>query len=253
VAHGTAIVPAGTYHLLARWQPANGAEVDTDMPVVAQPVASFTAPSNLVQVATQFGIAYGGVDPGVKGPYSFDVRYRIATPTQAFGKYVLPSAWQNTLATSQKVSGNAGQEWCFDVRVHDALKRTSPWSADSCAIVPLDDRNFKLATSGWKRGSDKAAYLGTITYTSTKGAALKLANVRADGISLVVTECPSCGPVSIYRGSKLLATLPTSAKTTQENVALPLIAFPQQTTTFTIKAAAAKQVRVDGVALQQAP
>lgn len=254
VAHGVRTIPAGSYHLLARWQPVNGAEVATDTSIVAQPTVRFTAPSQLVQAATKFAISYAGLDPGVKGPYPFDIRYRRATPTQAFSKYVLPPPWQNTLATSQSVSGSPGQEWCFNVRVHDALKRTSPWSTDSCAIVPLDDRALALATSGWKRGSDAAAYLGTVTYTATKGAALQLAKVHANGISLVVTKCPTCGPVSIYRGSKLLATVKTaSAEVVEENVALPLITFPAQTTTITIRAASAKQVRIDGVALQQAP
>jgi hypothetical protein len=248
IAHVSRLVPAGSYRLLARWEPQNGANVETDAHVVAEPTVSITSPSRFVHLDPEIVLRYSGLDPGTKSSLSYDVRSRIASPTGSFGSYQRPKALQGTTSVSQKFQGTPGQEWCFGVRVHDQKGRTSPWSNDRCSALPLDDQALS-AGAGWTQGKDPSAYMGTVTVSKTKGSTLRLKGLNGDGIALLVTECPDCGAISIYVGGKLIATQSTSASKTVEHVSLPMLSFKQQVASLTIKTTSDKPLSIDGIAV----
>jgi hypothetical protein len=252
LAHGSRTIDSGTYHLLARWQPRNGAEVATEAPVVAEPTAHITGPIHLVQTSTHFVVHYTGHDPGIKSTLHYDLRYQRASANAGFGKYRRPKAWQNTTATSHKIVARPGQQWCFSVRVRDDLKHTSPWTADRCVITPVDDRHLTTVTSGWQRTTATASYLGTLTRTTREGAALRLKGISSNGVALVVTKCPTCGKVAVYIGHHLLGIQNTHAAKTKHRAVLPLLKFRQQHATITIRTTSRARVTIDGLAIRRA-
>lgn len=211
------------------------------------PVVTLTSPSALFQVASTITVRYGASDTG-SGVASYDVQYRAASWNSGFGGYTtLASA---TTATSRSITGGPGREYCFHVRARDHVGNVSAWSADRCAVLPMDDRSLSTATSGWSRTLSSAAYRGTLTRTATVGAKLQLSGAQVDRIALVVTECATCGSVGIYVNGALWHTVGTASTTTRYQVILLPGTFSLRSATIVLKSlSSARQLIIDGLGI----
>lgn len=252
VALGARTIPAGSYHLIARWQPQNEADVITDRPIVAQPTVAISRPDRRFQIDPLFNLDFKGTDPGDPKSLVFDVRYRMSTPTSAFGTFVRPKEWQGITSGPVVVKANPGEQWCLSVRARDAEKRVSPWTEDRCTTIPIDDAGLNTGKDNWTQVPSDPAFEGTLTRTSVGGQTLRLSNVTAQSLALLVTECPRCGPVAIYVDGKLLATLPTYAPKLTNRVLLKTFAFKQREVTIQIRSVKDKLVLIDGIAVARA-
>jgi hypothetical protein len=205
------------------------------------PVVGFRLPGP-VTLGSSVPVAFAATD-GV----SYDVRYRSAPPGRAYGTYVYPPAWQRTTTRSMSVAAGQGTEVCWSVRSRDGWGNTSAWTADRCSTVAFDDRALS-ASSGWRRGSSPAAYLGTLTSTGTRGASLTRVGVTASRVYVVGARCTTCGAVDVWLGSVLLGRVSLAGASADRVV----YALPRRSTalsgTLRLTAVSTAPVHVDGVA-----
>jgi hypothetical protein len=252
LAIGSRNVPAGSYRLIARWQPQNNADVVTQQPLLAEPTVTISSPARSYQVDPFFVLRFVGVNPDDPKSLLYDVRYRISTPRTGFGSYVRPKALQGITADPLTIKAAPGEQWCIGVRAYDAEGRTSPWTADRCTTIPVDDGGLKQVTDGWSDVSSTSAFLSTVTRTSLSGQTLRLYNVTAHRVVLLVTMCPRCGPVAIYIDNQLYAVQSTYASKITYKALLKPIVFPQREVTISIRSVKDKPVLIDGIAVARA-
>lgn len=211
------------------------------------PVVTVTSPSTLFQLGTAVTVRYGASDT-VSGVASYDVQYRAASWNSGFGGYTTVSS--ATTATSRSMTGAPGREYCFHVRARDRAGNVSAWSADRCAVLPVDDRSLTTATSGWSRTLSSAAYRGTLTRTATVGAKLQLTGAQLDRVALVVTECATCGSVGVYVNGALWHTVGAASSTTRYEVILLPGTFSLRTATIMLRSmTSGRQLIVDGLGI----
>lgn len=102
-------------------------------------------------------------DPGTdeepaSGVAAYDVRYQERKVTeQTPGDWILPTAWQNTTATSVAHTGERGIETCFQVRARDQAGNESAWSWSHCSEFDGTAPTF-LASNTSGRVSTYATY-----------------------------------------------------------------------------------------------
>jgi GH25 family lysozyme M1 (1,4-beta-N-acetylmuramidase) len=131
----------------------------------------------------------------------YDMRYREASKRGRFGEYQQPVTGSEE--TSARVNASRGSTYCFEARATDTAGNQSTWSNERCTTVPFDDRDLRRS-SGWKRSSARAFYLGTATKTRRRGASLLARNVAVREIHLVAQRCPRCGKVRVlFNGSRV--------------------------------------------------
>ena len=117
-------------------------------------------------------------------------------------------------ARSVQFTGSPGRTYCFTVYAEDdAGNRTS---ARRCTAVPLNDR--ALSGGGWTRESAAGAYLGTFSQTKVQGAVLEREGVEAKRLAVIVSKCPACGAIKVFRGSTLLDTVSLQASSLRRKV-----------------------------------
>lgn len=210
---------------------------DTTAPTVA--MTTPTVPTSFD--STAFGVTSDGAD-------SYDVRYRVATATTAFGGYAYPTAWQVTASHSLSLALAPGRTYCGSARARDARANLSAWSAERCTTTPVDDRSL-AATSRWSRVTASGYYRSTYTQSTTNRQYLKT-TVRAKRLSLVATTCARCGSVGIYVNGSLLATksLYASSTHTRQVIALPTFSLRTATVVIKVTSPTGKVVQVDGLA-----
>jgi dipeptidyl aminopeptidase/acylaminoacyl peptidase len=207
------------------------------------PVVTLTSPASAVTLGPSVTVGYRAT-----GAVSYDVRYRTAPASGGYTAYAAPAAWQKTTATSVSLPAKAGTEVCFSVRARDSWGNTSAWTADRCSAVAYDDRAL-TASAGWRRATSAAAYLGTLTSSTTRGAALTKAGVTASRVYVVGARCPTCGAVDVYVGSTLLGRASLAGVAADRVVlALPKRSAPVAGTLRLVTVSTAP-VRIDGVAV----
>jgi predicted RNA-binding Zn-ribbon protein involved in translation (DUF1610 family) len=215
---------------------------------VTKPSTKVTAPTAAFQLSKSVKATWTASDADSPSGIRYTVQYRRAAWNGGFGSYT--QVLTKSTATSYTLTGTPGYDYCFRVQAVDASGNVSAWTPDRCTALPVDDRVLKATTSGWVRASDPAAYLGTVSTTATTGAKLTLSGVVADRLGLVVTECPTCGSIAIYRGATLWRTISTHATTTVHHVLIQLGTFSLGTVAVTIKRLTGS-VRVDGLAVSR--
>jgi uncharacterized repeat protein (TIGR01451 family) len=178
----------------------------------------FTRP---VQNTPSFDVSWSAKDTG-SGVAGYDVRYRAADVTSAFGEYV---DWQ-TAVTSKRATfvGRPGWSYCFSVRATDRDGNVSDWSAERCAAIMLGPAT---ATRVGPWSVSPAAGSGSASVrTSTKGAKLRLRNVAAKQIYLLAVACPGCGTVRVFWNGRLLRVIALGARV-RATTLIPVPAFPE--------------------------
>jgi hypothetical protein len=128
----------------------------------------------------------------------------------------------------------------------------SGWSAERCTTVALDDRSLSRSGS-WTSGSGSAYYRSTFSRSSSFGARLTRTGAVVRRIAIVVTTCPTCGTVSVYWGSTLLATVSLASRTKSYSRVLPVATFPAvRTGTLVLKVTSrGRPVTVDALVLRR--
>jgi hypothetical protein len=170
--------------------------VDATPPKVALPRAG--APNQLV---SPFVVWWSGPDAGGSGVASYDVRVRKAAWNKSFGSYVLVRS--KTAAGSASFTGVTGYEYCYSVRGRDKVGNVSPWSADSCTALPLDDRSL-VRSHGWSAKKGRSFLYGTYLETRKRGRTLTRAGVPAGRAALIVGTGPGYGAVSVSHNGKVV-------------------------------------------------
>ena len=208
------------------------------------PVTSMASPTALVAVDYPVFVSWNTTDPGV-GTKSVQARVRTASPATTYGRYVVPSCCTASISNAVFVNPTEGKEQCWSARAVDQFNQWGAWSSERCFLAPLDDR--RLTSRGFFRES-------SYTYKSWKstarktGATLKLANVRARQVGLLVQKCSTCGSLDVYVGSTRLGRVNTSAATSRTKV---VVWLPRQKVerrgTLVIRSTSSKRVVVDGV------
>jgi hypothetical protein len=245
-------LPTGAHHLVVQSRDPSGQltvtshrwQVDATAPVVK------VSGAGAVTLADRASVTYSATD--ADGIASYDVRYQRARFDRGFESWVRPDTWQATKATSRSIAVPRGYEYCFSVRARDMLGNTSAWSPSRCTSRPLDDPSLK-ASAGWTRATGTSFLDGTISRTTTRGAELTRAEVRAKRIWLVATRCATCGSVDVFVGSTRVGRVDLSADTTRRQ---QVIALPASTSVrsgkLTIRVTSSgKRVEIDGIAFRQ--
>ena len=208
-----------------------------------------------VTVRASVPVSWSGADRTYGGPSggvgSFDVRYRTAPPRARFGALQYPPALQATTARSGTVGVARGSTLCIAVRARDRAGNLSPWTADSCTAVPLDDRAL-TRSAGWTAATSSSDYAGTILTSTTDGATLTARDVQVRRVWLVATRGPGQGTVGVYSGSTLLRTISLASGTTTHRAVIDVGDLGAvATTTLTVKDLGSAPVSVDGLALSR--
>jgi hypothetical protein len=194
-------------------------------------------------------VSYSATD-ALSGVADYDIRYRSAAWNGAFTSY--NTSLQHQTVRSKSLAGSPGHEYCFSVRARDRSGNTSAWTADRCTVVPLDDRSLKSVGGTWSRTTttSAAAYLDTLTRTSTVGSRLQLSSAHVDRIALVVTDCSTCGNIGIYLNGVLWRTVGTHTSVSHYRVIVVLPAFSLRVTTIELRdALSGRQVVIDGLGI----
>jgi len=172
---------------------------------VQLPGLRFTGMKPFTELDTQV------LDYGLRGQAwradSYDVRFRLASPTTSPGAWKYPVEWQHTSRIEQSLLAlTPGVTYCFSVRARDALGAVTDWSIPRCTTRLYDDAALPVSAD-WTRMSGKAGFYGdTYTIAAVKGATLSIAG-SFTRVALVAYHCPTCGSLDIYAGSTLLKTL----------------------------------------------
>lgn len=138
---------------------------------------------------------------------SYDLRFRVASPTTAPGPWQYPHSWQRATVTEQSlVNLSAGITYCFSVRARDDLGAVTDWSPPKCTARMYDDAALP-PSPGWTRVSGQPGfYLGSYTATRTKDAALSVSGTFSR-VSVSAYRCPECGVLDVYVGTRLVRRL----------------------------------------------
>jgi len=165
-----------------------------------------------------------------------------------------PRRWLSGVTDSRRKYANArpGSTYCVSARV-TSLGMLSPWSAERCTAVPLDDRGLLVRHGRWSRGTPHGYYLGTATVTTVHGAELVRPGVLARRISLIGTKCRTCGTVQIYWNGAPLRRVNFASQRLRRRVRVNVANFPgPQSGTLLIKVVSARRtVHIDGLGVSQ--
>ena len=202
------------------------------------PTASFGSLPTF-SLAKTIPVAWNGTDVG-SGIARFQVQRRT-----------LPSAFAAFLDTPLRSSistGSPGKTYCFRVRSRDHAQNYSPYTAQRCTALPIDDRSLS-ASGTWAKKTDTRSYLGTYRQAKSKGASLS-ATVTTKRLSLVVTRCPGCGKVIVKLGNTVLKEVSLASSSTTYKTVIPIKTFTtaKKGTVKIIVSTSGKVVRIDGLA-----
>jgi hypothetical protein len=138
---------------------------------------------------------------------SFDLRFRVSSPTLAPLHWQFPKTWQHTTREEQSLLQlTPGATYCFEVRARDELDAATRWSLPKCTTRMYDDTSLPVGPD-WTRTSGKSGfYSGTYTVTSTQGATVSVGGTYSR-VAIAAYHCPTCGSLDIYAGTTLLKSL----------------------------------------------
>ena len=172
------------------------------------------------QLGSPFDVGWSA--SGGQAPLTFDIRYRSASATGAFGSTV---PWLSaTSDPGAPFSGQTGSTYCFSARAIGADLQPGSWGGESCTSVPLDDDALG-AVGAWSHRAAAAAFGGDYSQAAKRGARLVKNNLKASSLALVATTCPGCGAVKVRWNGATVATLSLDSPTTVTSVVLPVASF----------------------------
>ncbi len=218
----------------------------TPSPVVVLPTATIT-PLATYRTTTTVSVAWGAT-PGSAPVTTFDVRYRVAPWNGTYGSWITGLA--GTTTTLGTLAASPGNTYCFVVIAHASDGGTSAPTAETCTVVPLDDRSLTRSGS-WSLGTGTAYFKSTFARSSTSGAKLTRTGVVAKRIAIVATTCSTCGKVRVYWGSTLLKTVSLYSPTTVNRKVIAVTTFSTvRTGTLSLRVyGSGHRVVIDGIGI----
>jgi hypothetical protein len=199
---------------------------------IEQPVASITSPNDNDQLGTAINVDYSAADSS--SPIaSYNVRYdRGSWNVSYLSAENYPATWQETPMTSEVLNGIPGDEYCFDVQATSQAGISSPWTPDSCAVLPLGEASLTaVGADGWTRRHAHGYYLDSFATSTTDGATLRLSGAWASQVAVVAARCRSCGIIDVFVNGKPLGRIDTYGMRLEPNriFVLPGFAFGRVT------------------------
>lgn len=176
---------------------------------VTPPSTPTTEAGGTFQKDIAFTVSWSTATDNLSGILGYDVRYREAPYNGAFGGHVnwqkadMAKMLMTTTATSATFTGVAGTTYCFSARAIDGAGNASPYGAEGCTAVPVDNISFKHR-GRWAKKSGTGYYLNTFSRTRQLGARLTLPAVQAKVLSIIVTKCRGCGTIKVFFKGTLL-------------------------------------------------
>uniref|UniRef100_UPI001600C198 hypothetical protein n=1 Tax=Nocardioides stalactiti TaxID=2755356 RepID=UPI001600C198 len=220
---------------------------DLDPPRVSMTAPLATPLTARVALTAAITVGWTGEDDADHVERS-QVRWRGAPYNGTLGAWEYPPSWQDLTNFSVTQGSRAlGTTYCYSVRGRDPAGNWSLWTAQRCAVRPLDDAAL-TAPAAWTRATGGAYWNGTATTTSQQNATLTRTGARFNQLGLVVTKCPACGRVEVALDGVRIGIVNLYAATTAHR---QLVAMPRtvgRIGTVTIKVlTAGKPVTIDGL------
>jgi CSLREA domain-containing protein len=246
-------VPAGQVITATATDPDNNtSEFSACKAVIADvtpPSTPMTSAGGTFQKDITFTVSWSTSTDDLSGIFGYEVRYREAPYNGGFGGFV---NWQSTTATSATFTGTPGTTYCFSARAIDGAGNASPYSADGCTSVPVDNTSFKHR-GRWSKRTGAGYYLNTFSRTKQRGARLTLPAVQAKVLSIIVSKCRRCGVIKVFFKGNLLKriVLRTKAASRQKLrfVKVTTFASPQTGTVRVSVVSRRKLVIVEGLGI----
>ena len=186
-------------------------------------------------------------NPGVGAPtgLTYGVRARVADDaSDEFAATQLVAGTTKRVATVATPSD--GKLICLRASAQDSTAATA-LSAERCVSVPRDDDTLD-PSFGWAAKTDAAAYGGSVTVSSVRGATLTT-TLRAKRIALIATTCPKCGSVSVLFAGHNYGVVSLRSPRLKHRVVIRLAALANVPLgALQIKALSARPTAIDGVA-----
>jgi hypothetical protein len=167
------------------------------------PTTRMVAPRRDYTTSTRVAVRWRATDQLAR-VRDADVRVRSAGRTGGFSAW---SVWKRrTTDSSAVLTAKPGRTYCFAARARDRVGNRGSWSDERCTTTPLDDRALK-AGPGWRRVTDRSAFLHTVTTGERTGAMLRLGHARGRTFRLLAHTCPGCGRVRVLQGGQPLGVV----------------------------------------------
>jgi hypothetical protein len=138
---------------------------------------------------------------------SYDLRFRVASPTRDPGPWQYPRSWQRSTVTEQSlIDLSPGVTYCFSVRARDNLDAVTDWSLPKCMARLYDDTALP-PTPGWTTVREQPGFLnGTYTATRAQNASFTVSGTFSR-VGVSAYRCPDCGVLDVYVGTRLVRSL----------------------------------------------
>lgn len=193
-----------------------------------------------------FGVGWTATDR-LSNVGTASVRVRTAVWNAGFGSYTYPAL--NTPAKSVSFQGTPGRTYCFGVQSKDAVGNLGTWSTEKCTTTPVDDKTLTVVKD-FTRGESSAYYRGTYSAATKKGATLKLANIKAKRIAIVVSKAANGGKIQVLLGSKVLGSYSLKGSGTKQVIGQTVFdSVKSGTLVIKVISETGKVVKIDGVVL----
>ncbi|GAA5146651.1 hypothetical protein GCM10023340_17840 [Nocardioides marinquilinus] len=143
----------------------------------------------------------------------------------------------------------------FTATATDAAGNTDASPATRVFTVPVDDRVLRRAGGGWQATSASGAFLGTISTTRTKGAALQRPVTGATEMWLVAGTGPASGSVRVLIDGTAVRTIDLRGTGSTPGKQLFRITGPgaARSGLVRIEKLDGRPVKIDGLAVVTAP
>jgi hypothetical protein len=212
----------------------------------APPVVAMTAPTGLVQLSTNVAAAWHGTD--ASGIARYDARRSITGWNGSPGAW---TAWNASLTTATTLAGTYGRTYCFEARAMDNAGHLVPWTAPRCAAVPLRADQLAYST-GWSKTANASLFAGMQYSSKTHGGVMTRTGIIAKRISLVLTDCSTCGTVQVRWNGAVIANINTYHATSLHRQVVQVANWATArsgTITETVTSATGKTVAIEGLAI----
>jgi hypothetical protein len=208
------------------------------------PFVILSAPTPLFQKVTSFPVSWELGNEATQA----NINLRQAAWNGSLGPY---SPWKTGVpAGSDTYVGSTGNTYCFQAEALDSVPNSWGFTADRCAVVPLDDRALG-ASSGWSRRTGSGFFLNTFTRTTQLGKSLRRTGIHAKSAQILVEKCPTCGSIKIYWNGVLKHTYNLHAGSVQKKVYLSAVSFSSVKvgTLKIVVSSSGKPVIIDGLGI----
>jgi len=175
----------------------------------------------------------------------YDVKVKTTKWNSTSGEYT--SLLTGTPETSYDFATTPGRTYCFEVRARDTHANYGAFTAPKCTTTPVDD-GVLTAAGGFTRVKSTSHYNGTYSKATAKGATLKLTQVKASRLALVVSKVASGGKVAVYFQGNKLGTYSLKGSSYQQVVPVKTFgAVEGGTVVIKVISETGKLVRIDGL------